>query len=353
MEGVYTSVPVYTNLIPIIIKMNSSVSSSVISAPVLAPVVQQQQQQQEQLDKLEEVLQEFPLPLCVECCQHGKIENSIIGYIQPNFSVVAEICTDGEIYKEVYPNCMAFVTECYALWEYEHPYLNMTSAQGILRSLFVGKGSWKDTSLWYMYRRFPGNMEDAGYTARQMAGRRRLANLIPGNQFRIRGKRIVLASNHLFQFHRKVKMSCAMAVKETIGREVSEEEAEKMIFLTGDDKTVIGYDLSLDEILSTFTLFKLRHLGHTMEEYDSDLTKEIHQLTLRIGDKTDKISKITLCSVMMDFLHDNALDFIKRQPEFYIVIVSKCHEIMEERGEEYLECQSCCQRLLNKILPIK
>jgi len=341
--------------------MNSSASSCIVSSGAEESLSSAKSFQKEQLDKLEEVLLEFPLPLCVECCQHDKIENSIIGYIQPDFSVIAEICTDGEMRKEVYPNCMAFVAECFSLWEYEQPYLDMTSAQGILRALFVGRGAWKDMSLWHMYRRFPGNMEDAGYTKEQMTCRRLLGNIKPGLPFGVRGKRITLESNHLFSYRKFTQLTCAKAVEVATRRVVSEEEALTMIFLSDNDdgrkrttyarkcRIIVGYDKSLEEILYTFPLFKMQFLGQTIINYDEVLMNEINSMLAQILAEPTKDSKIWYANRMIDFFYDNCIDFIRKHPQFYEAVVAKCHELLKECSGDVKMCASC-QRLLDVLL---
>ena len=338
--------------------MSSNSSSSIISSSTVSQSSNSTKSfQEEQLDKLKEVLQEFPLPLCVECCQPDNLINSVIGYVQPDFSVVAYLYTDGITHREVYPNCMAFVTACYLLWEQDPEYFHMTTAQDILRSLSVGSGSWADTSLWYMYQRFPGNMEDAGYREDQMTCRRRLGNLIPKAQFLIRGRRVRLESNHLFSYGEKRRLTCAMAVKETTGRDVSEDEALTMMFLLDGkeeeepDETIIGYGLSLDEILKTFSLFKLRYLGHDMKEYDYGITMEVQQYLALIKHQPSKEDRIPFVVRLMDFLYEDGIDFVKKHPVFYTAVVSKCQEFIQVCANENPECSSSCQQLLDKLLP--
>ena len=350
-EGVYTPVPVYTNLIPIIIKMNSTVSSPIISAPIIGT----KSFVTEQLDTLNGILQEFSLPLSVALYCPDNSELCFTATIESDVSVSAELYTDGIKRIEVYPNCMTFVKECYCLWEQDPEYFHMTTAEDILRSLVIEIGNWSNMTLWHIYRRFPGFMENVGFTDEQLTCRRLLGNLMPGTQFLIRARRVTLDSNHLFSYRKNNRLTCAMAVKLTTGRDVSEEDALPMMYLLDGrdeeelDETVIGYGLSLDEILKTFSLFKLRYLGQVISEYDNGITIEVQQYLDMIKQQSDRKSKVPFVIRIMDFLYKNGIDFIKKNPDFNEAVINKCKEFIGNCGSEYPECSSSCQRLLDKI----
>ena len=337
--------------------MNSSASSCIISSGAEQSSVSAKSFQKEQLDKLEEVLQEFSLPLSVALYRPDNNEYCITATIESDVSVTAEIYMDGIKRIEVYPNCMTFVKECYCLWEQDPEYFDKTTAEDILRSLVIEIGDWSNTTLWHIYRRYPGFMTDVGFTDEQLTCRRLLGNLRPGIQFLIRARRVTLDSNHLLSYGEKRRLTCAMAVKETTGRDVSEDEALHMMFLLDGkeeetvDETVIGYGLSLDEILKTFSLFKLRYLGHDMKEYDYGITLEVQQYLALIKHQTGKEDKIPFVVRLMDFLYEDGIDFVKKHPTFYTVVISKCQEFIQVCANKNPECSSSCQQLLDKLLP--
>jgi len=338
--------------------MNSSVSSSVIcSAVVPKPAYGTQSFVKEQLDTLKRILHEFSLPLPVVLYRPDNTEYSITATIQPDYSVTAEIVTDGTSQIETYPNCMTFVKEVYCLWEQDPEYFFMITAEDILRSITIANGEFANMTLWYIYRRFPGFMTDAGFTQEQITCRRLLGNLMPGVQFLIRARRITLKSNHLFSYRDAHSLTCAMAVKETTGRIVTEDEALTMIILLDGreeealDETIVGYGLSLDEILKTFSLFKLRFLGKVMIKYDYGIMMEIQQYLALITHQTGKEDKIPFVIRFMDFLYEDGIEFVKKHPAFYKVVMSKCQEFIQDCANEHPECCSSCQRLLDKLLP--
>jgi hypothetical protein len=346
MEDIYTLFAVYITLIPIIIKMNSSVSSSVISSSAVVGTTAL-----EQLDTLKGILQEFSLPLSVVLYRPDDMDYSITATIESDVSVTAEIVTDGIKRIEVYPNCMTFVKECYCLWEQDPEYFDRTTAEDILRSLVIEIGDWSNMTLWHIYRRFPGHMTDVGFTQEQLTCRRLLGNLKPGVQFLIRARRVTLDSNHLLSYGKNNRLTCAMAVKLTTGRDVSEEDALPMMFLLDGreeeelDETIIGYGLSLDEILKTFSLFKLRYLGRIIAEYDYGIMMEVQQYLALIKHQTCKEDKIPLVIQFMDFLYEDGIDFVKKHPTFYKAVISKCQEFIQVSPE----CSSSCQRLLDSV----
>lgn len=332
--------------------MNSSVSSSVISSSAGVPTPAYK----EQLDTLEGILQEFSLPLSVVLYRPDNTDYSITATIESDVSVTAEIYTDGIKRIEVYPNCMTFVKECYCLWEQDPEYFDRTTAEDILRSLVIEIGDWSNMTLWHIYRRYPGFMTDVGFTDEQLTCRRLLGNLRPGIQFLIRARRVTLDSNHLLSYGKNNCLTCAMAVKLTTGRDVSEEEALPMMFLLDGreeetlDETMIGYGLSLDEILKTFSLFKLRYIGQVIAEYDYGITLEVQQYLALIKHQTGKEDKIPFVVRLMDFLYEDGIDFVKKHPTFYTAVISKCQEFIQVCAIDNPECCSSCQRLLDKLL---
>jgi hypothetical protein len=331
--------------------MNSSASSCIISSGAEQSSVSAKSFQKEQLDKLEEVLQEFSLPLSVALYRPDNNEYCITATIESDVSVSAEIYTDGIKRIEVYPNCMTFVKECYCLWEQDPEYFDRTTAEDILRSLVIEIGDWSNMTLWYIHRRFPGLTADAGFTQEQLTCRRLLGNLRPGIQFLIRARRVTLDSNHLFSYGKNNRLTCVMAIKETTGRVVSEEEALTMMFLLDGreeeklDETVIGYGLSLDEILKTFSLFKLRYVGQVIAEYEYGIMMEVRQYLALIKHQTCKEDKIPFVIRFMDFLYEDGIDFVKKHPTFYKAVISKCQEFIQVSPE----CSSSCQRLLDSV----
>jgi hypothetical protein len=148
-----------------------------------------------------------------------------------------------------------------------------------------------------------------------------------------------------------------MAIKETTGRVVSEEEALTMMFLLDGreeeklDETVIGYGLSLDEILKTFSLFKLRYLGQVIAEYEYGIMMEVQQYLALIKHQTCKEDKIPFVIRFMDFLYEDGIDFVKKHPTFYKAVISKCQEFIQVCASDNPECSSSCQQLLDKLLP--
>ena len=358
--------------------MNSSVSPSVIcSAIAPKPAYGTQSFIKEQLDTLKGILQEFTLPLPVVLYRPDDTDYSITAIIQPDYSVTAEIVTDGTSHIETYPNCLTFVKEVYCLWEQDpeyrlrqymsqslvlesvalQQYFHCLTAEDILRSITIANGEFANMTLWYIYRRFPGFMTDAGFTQEQITCRRLLGNLMPGVQFLIRARRITLNSNHLFSYRETHCLTCAMAVKETTGRVVTENEALTMMYLLDGreeeelDETIIGYGLSLNEILKTFSLFKLRYLGKVMAKYDYGIMMEIQQYLALINDESTKKGKIPFVIRCMNLLYKDGIDFVKKHPDFNKALVSKCQEFIQDCANEHPECCSSCQRLLDKLLP--
>ena len=340
--------------------MNSSVSPSVICSAVAVvpkPAYGTQPFIKEQLDTLKGVLHEFSLPLPVVLYRPDDTEYSITATIQPDYSVTAEIVTDGISRIETYPNCMIFVKEVYCLWEQDPEYFHCLTAEDILRSITLANGEFANMTLWYIYRRFPGFMTDAGFTQEQLTCRRLLGNLMPGTQFLIRARRVTLNSNCLFSYRKVHGLTCSMAVKETTGRDVTEAEALTMMYFLDNqedeavDEIIVGYGLSLDEILKTFSLFKLRYLGRIMVEYDFGIVTEVQRYLTLIHEHPDKGGKIPFVIQCMDFLYENGIDFIEKNLDFRKTVLNKCEEFIGICANEYPECCSSCQRLLDKLLP--
>jgi hypothetical protein len=231
------------------------------------------------------------------------------------------------------------------------------SLKDALCEITIAEGDWADTTLWYMWRKLPGYMDQAGiaYLPEQEEAiayfrdtflRTGLPCIVSG----FPEDPIVYDNNLLFRVGERDCLTPQDAVYYVTARTISFEESLAVILVHCPGK--LGHGISLQEIFETYSVSQQSAVGRlTSEESEekrkSRVTDEIYCYLDRIRHEQGQAERVDVAtSLMKALLEKEVVWFIRNYATFRQAVLDKCEELIRDYGAAFPALVAACEEVL-------
>jgi len=312
-----------------------SVSSSA-SASILPPSRSSTSSSESTYDEMAELekwatyIKEFPRPLWV----YMNTEDD-------ERRIDMSICEDGHIVFHnsdcSYPNIITCL---------EHLVSPPPTADMAMRVLTVGQGTFKDNSLWHIWRKHPGHLDSIGvvYDKLQEKCRDSLNQLSEGCKFIVDSyskEPIYLEEDKLFRFRDMSHLTSSDIIRVTLGRSITIQKAFEMFQLDNED--MLGHGFTLAEILIQYEPEHLQYVGVcTKYDFAMKMTKKYLADALLASNED---AKTHIVVSMFNFLIKFGESLLKDE-KFRDTVIHKCFEFIQKQSKTSPIMVASAKRLL-------